>query len=80
MFQNTLLSHHHPRLAGGGNDRKNVALYIKNGRRALTLQSAATAWACGVPWAEALDISQRAIEKADPFAKAKAKAKARGRR
>lgn len=54
------------RLAHGKEDRKHAKQYIDRATRAIVLQAAATAWTSGVPWAEALQISERAIAKANP--------------
>ncbi|CAK9068050.1 unnamed protein product, partial [Durusdinium trenchii] len=54
-------------------DRKaqnQVLHYVGCARKRIVLESAARAWARGVPWAEALKISRAAISKADAAAKA----------
>ena len=71
-------------------DNQEVRLYVRSAREAIVLNTAAQAWARGVPWEEALQISQRAMSVAGRTAgsgkgkgtgkgKAKPKAKAKGR-
>lgn len=77
------------RLGRGKDAKKHARAYIRNSRDLLVLRSAARAWAEGVPWATALDISERAIDAAaatagvqklplkDALKRARAKAKAK---
>ena len=58
------------RLAADPKRKADNAAYMVRARTRIALQAAASAWAQGVPWAEALRISNRAIEKADPRPKA----------
>ena len=71
------------RLGRGPGEKKAAEEYLKGARARLTLQAAASAWAAGVPWAEALDISQNAIARASPkpkpLPKANARPKAKGK-
>ena len=71
-------------------DNQEVRLYVRSAREAIVLNTAAQVWARGVPWEEALQISQRAMSVAGRTAgsgkgkgkgkgKAKPKAKAKGR-
>lgn len=54
--------------------------YLTKARRAVVLTAAARAWAHGVPWAEALRISQKAVDAAgSAMPKARAKGKGRGK-
>lgn len=64
------------RLARGPDDARNAAAYAERAKRFIVLEAAATAWSNGVPWAEALDIAERAISKANPKARAIPKGKA----
>lgn len=80
------------RLGRGKDAKKHTTKYLKSAHERITLRSAATAWAHGVPWGEAVDLSRKVIAKvakAAPkslpsrcehkVAAAKAKAKARNR-
>ena len=68
----------HWRLGRGADDRRNAKQYLARAQRAITLESAATAWAQGVPWTDALQIAERAIAKASPKPKPFPKRRARG--
>lgn len=60
------------RFARPSNDKKRkeqVTMYLASARKRMALEAAARAWANGVPWAEALKICRRAIDKADAVAK-----------
>ena len=79
-YQNSILGEPaHTRLGRGADDRKSAQQYLARAHRAITLQAAAQAWACGVPWAEAIQIAEKAIEgasrKPKPFPKVKAQGK-----
>ena len=50
--------------------REQVTHYVGSARERLAVQSAAMAWAQGVPWAQAIKVCTKAIRKADPKAKA----------
>lgn len=73
----------------GRDDRKNAQKYAEKAKKAIVYQAAAAAWAAGVPFAEALDTAEKAVQRASPkakplpkakgVAKSKAKAKARAR-
>ena len=80
------------RLGRGKDAKKHTANYLKSAQERITLRSAATAWAHGVPWGEAVDLSRKVIAKVakaapkslpnrseQKVAAAKAKAKARNR-
>ena len=59
-----------------------VKSYTKRAKRRITYQAASSAWACGVPWSEALCIVKKALAKADGTPKPirfSGKAKGRGR-
>lgn len=66
------------RLGVGKDDRKHARVYVGLAKERIVLESAAHAWSKGVPWAEALDISEKALKKAE--AKAKPLPKGRARR
>lgn len=77
------------RLLKAGKNKKEANIYIQNARRQITYDSAARAWALGVPWAEALGAARKAVAAGNaaaklnrlPFAKGKgknAKGKAKG--
>ena len=70
-----------PRIGRGADDKKNVDKYIVRAKQSIVLEAAAQAWASGVPWAEALQCAERAVDKANPKAKAKPKSspKAKGK-
>ena len=55
--------------------KKDAVAYLNRSRQMMTVSAAASAWACGVPWAEALRIAQRATDRACPKPSGKAKAK-----
>lgn len=71
----------------GRDDRKNAQKYAEKAKKAIVYPAAA--WAAGVPFAEALDTAEKAVQRASPkakplpkakgVAKSKAKAKARAR-
>ncbi|CAK9099273.1 FO synthase subunit 1 [Durusdinium trenchii] len=65
-------------LGVGKDDRKHARVYVGLAKERIVLESAAHAWSKGVPWAEALDISEKALKKAE--AKAKPLPKGRARR
>ena len=48
----------------GADHKKNAAKYIKSAQERIILRSAARAWAHGVPWGAAVNLSRRAITKA----------------
>ncbi|CAK9100760.1 FO synthase subunit 1, partial [Durusdinium trenchii] len=52
-------------LASARPDRRHVEHYVGLARKRIVLQSAANAWAQGVPWGQALKICRTAIKKAD---------------
>ena len=52
---------------------------MNRSRKSIALTAAANAWSEGVPWAEALDIATRVMERASPKAKALPKQKGRGK-
>ena len=63
-----------------------VKSYTKRAKRRITHQAAASAWACGVPWSEALCIVKKALAKADGtqkpmrfWGKAKVRGKGKGK-
>ena len=71
-------------------DNQEVRLYVRSAREAIVLNTAAQAWARGVPWEEALQISKKAMSVAGKATgsgkgkgrgkgKANPKAKAKGR-
>lgn len=68
-------------LRGSKENKKDVDKYTQQAKEDIALQAAATAWANGVPWAEALTLVTTAINRADakakPMPKASAKAKAK---
>ena len=81
------------RLKSPDNAKAIVADYTKKAKTKIVHQAAATAWAEGVPWAEALQIAEKAISAADATVsslkfsakgrgkgKGKAKGKAKGKR
>ncbi|CAK9069137.1 unnamed protein product, partial [Durusdinium trenchii] len=57
-------------LTRGKDTRKDAQAYVARARESITLKAAATAWAHGVPWGEALDIATRTLAKASPKPKA----------
>lgn len=60
-----------------------VESYTRRAKIKIVHKAAAQAWAEGVPWAEALQIADRAIKSADasvPSAKGKGKGKTKGKR
>lgn len=71
------------RLLKAGKNKKEANIYIQNARRQITYDSAARAWALGVPWAEALGAARKAVAAGNsaakfhrlPFAKGKGKGK-----
>lgn len=63
----------HPRIGRGADDKKNVDKYIARAKQTIVFEAAAQAYASGVPWAEALQCAERAVDKANPKAKAKPK-------
>ena len=75
------------RVGRGPDDKKNADMYIARTSRLIMLEAAAEAWASGVPWDNALALSERAVNKANallyplgrPKAKAKSKAKAKAK-
>ena len=69
------------RLVRGPSTQKDAQKYVQSARQRITLNAAATAWAQGVPWSEALNIAERAIAQATPKSRAipKGKAKAKGK-
>ena len=67
------------RLQRGKNDAKDAAHYVQRSKERITYQAAANAWSRGVPWADALPLARRAIEKASAKPKAIPKGKARAR-
>ena len=72
------------RITRATRDKKEVDIYIRNARRRIVHVAAARAWSIGVPWGEALQISQQAVEAGnaaggDPFAKGHAKGKSKGK-
>ena len=67
--------------------KREAELYIHRARRRVVHISAARAWSLGVPWAEALNLSERAVAAGDAVvpnvfsskgAKGKGKGKAKG--
>ena len=60
-------------------DKKEVDIYVKNARRRVVHVAAARAWSLGVPWSEALRISEAAVEAANPKPKGKGKGHAKGK-
>lgn len=54
----------HLRIFRGGDIKKDADKYVEKARRQIVLEAAAVACANGVPWAEALSISEGAIMKA----------------
>ena len=58
---------------------RDVAIYVRNAKQSIVFNTAARAWACGVPWAEALKISQQAMAKAGSGAPKASKGKAKGK-
>jgi len=72
------------RITRATRDKKEVDIYVRNARRRIVHVAAARAWSLGVPWAEALAISERAVRAGnaagvDPFAKGHAKGKSKGK-
>lgn len=67
-----------PRLLRGPDAKKNSAFYLQRARVRIVHEAAAAAWANGVPWAEALRISEDVVRRADGKAKALPKKRARG--
>lgn len=69
--------------AGNPKDKKVVAVYVQNAKKRMIHQACAQVWALGVPWAEAFNLCQQAIDAADavarPIAKGRAKGKGKGR-
>ena len=53
--------------------------YTQNVRQTIAYHAAANAWASGVPWAQALEFSEKALEKASPRPKAKARQNAKAK-
>ena len=64
------------RLSRGKDTRRDSVAYVAKAKTSITLKAAATAWANGVPWAEALDIAGKAMANVA----AKVKPAPRGRR
>lgn len=67
-----------------GKNQKEGRLYLIRAKRKIVYDAAARAWSLGVPWAEALKMSQRAVRAGNavepkPFAKGRGKGKAKGR-
>ena len=62
---------------------KDVKVYVARARASIVIDTAARAWALGVPWAEALKMSKTAMAKATnvlpPALKRKGKGKGKGR-
>ena len=65
--------------------------YAEKAKKRITIEAAASAWARGVPWTEAINIAEhamsraspkplKALPKAKPQARAKVRAKARAGR
>lgn len=71
------------RLGRGPDDRRNADKYTAKASRLVALEAAAEAWSCGVPWNEALKLSEKAVKKVQdlvtPLGKPKAKSKAKAK-
>ena len=65
------------RLVGAG--LKDVSIYIRRAKASIVVDAAASAWACGVPWAEALRISQAAMDHATEAMPPPIRRRAKGR-
>ena len=67
----------------GPDDKKNADMYIARTRRLIMLEAAAEAWASGVPWNDALALSEHAIDKANallyPLGRPKAKPRSKAK-
>ena len=48
----------------GAVPQRDVAIYVRNAKKSIVIETAARAWALGVPWAEALKLSEEAMHKA----------------
>lgn len=68
-------------MARGKDDAKNAKRYAEDAKKQIVYETAASAWSAGVPWAEALGMATRVMDKAcvKPKAKAKPKAKPKAR-
>ena len=58
---------------------KDVSFYVRSARKAIIIDAAARAWAHGVPWEEALNITEKAMAAAGQGAKGKGKGKGIGK-
>ena len=67
------------RLIRGPALAKDARIYVNRSRKSIALTAAANAWSEGVPWAEALGIATRVIERASPKARTLPKQKGRGK-
>jgi len=65
------------RMSRGQTDRRFVTEYIAQSRKDLIWEIASQAWSWGIPWAEALPVACKAVEKGNPKPKAWPKAKSR---
>lgn len=70
--------------AANRDDVTTVSNYVKRTRKQIIYKAAATAWAHGVPWAHALDVATKAVNKGQesarkPLVKAKGKGKGRAK-
>ena len=54
------------RLTKANQHKKEVNVYIRNARRRIVHVAAARAWSLGVPWEEALRISEQAVRASQP--------------
>ena len=62
-----------------GTDTQEVRFYVRNARKAIVYDTAAKAWAQGVPWEEALQLSENAMAASGvPPGKGKGSAKGKG--
>lgn len=59
------------------NEKNQAKVYVKAAKRSIVYEAAATAWDNGVPWAESLELSEKAVEKAHGKPKALPKKKAK---
>ena len=58
---------------------RDVSFYVRSARKAIIIDAAARAWANGVPWEEALSITEKAMAAAGQGTKGKGKGKGIGK-
>lgn len=63
----------------GAVPQRDVAIYVRNAKKSIVIETASRAWALGVPWAEALQLSEEAMQKAGSGMPKASKGKSKGK-